>query len=72
MYPNLRAELARRGITLEKLAELLDKTISTISLKMRGESPFTLNEAVKIKHYLESIRPFEAEMTIEILFQEAS
>ena len=50
MYPNFNAEYARRGFTLEKLAEEMEKrdckrTISTISQKLNGKYALTLNEA---------------------------
>ncbi len=52
MYPNLRAELSRKGLTLRIVSKWLGVTVSTLSLKMRGKYPFTLNEAVTIKKRL--------------------
>lgn len=49
MYPNLKAELARRGLTLENVACSLGKTVAAVSNKMRGVVPFTYDETVKIK-----------------------
>ncbi|MCH5207581.1 MAG: helix-turn-helix transcriptional regulator [Oscillospiraceae bacterium] len=49
IYPNLGAELARRQMTQEKLAELLHIDSSTISLKLTGKRGITLNEAREIK-----------------------
>lgn len=63
MYPNLRAEMKRKGITLAWLAEQLGITIGTLSQKLTGKSPFTLNEAKKIKEIL------ELDIPIEILFE---
>lgn len=50
MYPNFNAEYARGGWTLEKLAEEMEKrgckrTVPTISQKLSGKSPITVNEA---------------------------
>lgn len=64
MYPNLRAEMKRKGITLAWLADQLGITIGTLSQKLTGKSPFTLNEAKKIKEIL------ELDIPIEILFKE--
>lgn len=69
MYPNLRAELKRRGITLEKLAQLLNITVSTLSLKMNGRYAFTFNEAKQIKSILNEISPLD--MSLDVLFEEA-
>lgn len=63
MYPNLRAEMARKKITASELAEKLGITISTMSIKLNGKSDFTLKEALKIRAIL------EADMPIEVLFE---
>lgn len=71
MYPNYKAELARKGFTLEKLAEEMDKrgckrTVPTLSQKLTGKQPITLKEAKVMKEVVESDLP------IDILFEEAS
>jgi transcriptional regulator with XRE-family HTH domain len=66
MYPNCKAELARQGVTLEKLAEELDLTISTVSLKLNGKYPLTLREAKIIKTFL------KVDIPLEVLFEEAN
>ena len=66
MYPNLKAEMARRNITLAKLAEALGITVGTLSLKLNGKYPITWHEAIKIKEFI------GVDMPIEILFEEAS
>lgn len=68
MYPNVKAELARKGFTLEKLSEEMDKrgvkrTVPTLSLKMSGRYDFTLNEAKLIKKIVGT------ELTIDELFE---
>ena len=50
MYPNFNAEFARRGFTLEKLAEEMEKrgygkTVTTLSMKLNGKAPLTVKEA---------------------------
>ena len=64
MYPNLRAELARKGFGLKYVADKLGISTGTLSLKIR-RGGFTLNEAKQIKGILETDIP------IEILFEEA-
>ena len=65
MFPNLRAEMSRKKITLEKLAEVLGLAISTVSQKLNGKYPVTLDEAKKIKSVL------DVDIPIETLFEEA-
>lgn len=67
MYPNLKAEFTRKGLTLEKVAPQLNITVSTLSQKMTGKYPFTLKEAKIIKNNV-----LETDMSIDELFQEAS
>ena len=66
MYPNVKAEMARNGITLEMLAKPLDITASTLSKKLNGHFPLTFNEAKIIKKELSTEQP------LETLFEEAS
>ena len=49
MYPNLNAERARKGITLDTLADALGVTVGTVSLKLSGKAPITVAEAKVIK-----------------------
>ncbi len=62
VYPNLRAEIARRGLTLENLCEKLNVTICTLSQKLNGKSPITLDEAKKLK------KAVGTDLPLEILF----
>ena len=66
MYPNVKAEIARKGITLEVIAKALGITLTTLSLKMNGKYQFTLKEAKKIKNVL------GVDIPLEVLFEEAS
>lgn len=66
MYRNVRAEMARRGIRLEDLANSLGVTVSTMSLKLNGKAPLTLSEAKRVKMCL------GVDMPLEDLFEEAS
>ena len=71
MYPNFNAEYARKGFTLQKLAEELEKrgckrTVPTLSQKLSGKFKLTLNEAKLLKEIVNTDLP------IDILFEEAS
>ncbi len=62
MFPNLDAEMARKKITRLVLAERIHKSPTTVSLKLNGKAPITLNECIEIKEAIES------ECTIDYLF----
>lgn len=66
MYPNLEAELSRRGIKKKMLATIIETTQQTIYRKLSGEFPFTLKEALKIKDELFPL------LSIEYLFEEGA
>ena len=62
MYPTLRAEMARKNVTNKDLASLLGRTEQTISFKMNGkniDTGFTLDEAIKIRDYLDVTIPID-------------
>lgn len=65
MYPNCKAELARKNITLDKLSKVLGLSVTTTSLKLNGKYPLTLREAKAIKAFL------KVDIPLEILFEEA-
>ena len=73
MYGNLKAEFARKGLTLEKVVAELSKRdikmrVATLSMKLNKQNKkfdFTLNEAVALKSILGVDTP------IEELFKEA-
>lgn len=62
MYKNLRIEMLKKEMTMADLSAKTGIKYQTLSVKMRGESQFTLQEAISIKKALES------ELSIEILF----
>lgn len=66
MYRNARAEMVRAGFTLESMAALMGISIGTLSQKLNGKYPFTLNEAKLFKLLTKSDLP------LEVLFEEAS
>ncbi|WP_418566866.1 helix-turn-helix transcriptional regulator [Peptacetobacter sp.] len=59
MYLNVKAEIKRRNLTLEDVAQELNIRTSTLSLKLNGKAPITLKEAKAIKDYLNSDIPLE-------------
>ena len=59
MYLNVKAEIKRRNLTLEDVAQDLNIRTSTLSLKLNGKAPITLKEAKAIKDYLNSDIPLE-------------
>ena len=63
MYPNLRAEMARKNVTLSWLADQIGMNVSTLSEKMNGKAKFTLDEAKKIKKAL------DVDLSIDELFE---
>jgi transcriptional regulator with XRE-family HTH domain len=65
MYPNFNAERARKGITLETIAEKMGKTIGTISLKLSGQSIITVDEAKQLKEILGTKLPLETLFSTE-------
>ena len=71
MYPNFNAEYARKGFTLEKLAEEMEKegckrTIPTLSNKLNGKYEISLTEARTLQKIV------APDVPIDVLFEEAS
>lgn len=65
MKRNLKAEMVRKGKTLEDLARATGRTVQTISTKVNGHYDFSLPEAVAIKKELGT------DLDLEVLFAEA-
>ena len=69
MYPNLRAEITRRNLTMADVVEGIFKesgvqiSVTHFSLKMTGKYPFTLDEAFAIQKFLKT------KLSIDVLFQ---
>lgn len=49
MYPNLNAEMARRGINIYTLSEKTGIRYNTLAAKLRGDTDLKMTEAIKIK-----------------------
>ena len=52
MYENLRAEMARKNMTISELSNATGIRYQTLSEKLRGNSQFTVKEAKAIKSAL--------------------
>ncbi|EHK2402074.1 XRE family transcriptional regulator [Clostridium perfringens] len=52
MFSNLRAEMARKQITIKKIAELLEINRDTAGRKLAGKAPLYLSEALLINKEL--------------------
>lgn len=63
MYPNVKAELARKGMTIVDLSNATGIRYQTLSEKLRGNYSITVNEAILIKDALKVKTP------IEVLFE---
>lgn len=50
MFPNLRAEMARRRISAKQLSEKLGITSKTFENKMNGSTDFKLGEMREIRY----------------------
>ena len=59
MYPNLKAELARKGIKLTELSQTTGIPYQTLTSKMSGKTQFTYKETLLIKKALEIDLPLE-------------
>lgn len=61
MYPTLKKEMRSHGVTLSQIARdpRINKTVSTISLKLSGRYNLTYAEAITIKEIIGSDLPLE-------------
>ena len=62
MFPNLRAEMARKEIKTKHIMELLGVSLRTAENRLNGRVPLNLPEMLKIRD------GFFPEMTIDYLF----
>lgn len=62
MFPNLRAEMARKNMSIPQLAEACGIKTTTMYDKARGHSKITLDDALAIKNAL------EVDLPLEVLF----
>lgn len=64
IYPNLRAEMGRKGMTIKDLAESVSINRDTLSRKLSGKAQINLGEAFRIQ---EQVFPG---LNVEYLFAE--
>lgn len=62
MYPNLNAELARKGWNKKVLADKINKRYATLIDKLNGKTDITYHECLAIKAALET------DLSVETLF----
>ena len=63
MYATLRAEMARRGMSVSSLSEMIGMPMVTLRNKVNGRSKFTLPECIIVKKVL------GVKMPVETLFE---
>lgn len=63
LYMNLRAEMARRNITISDIAKVLDVRYATVCDKINGHYRFYFDECYRIKTH------FFPSCTLEYLFE---
>jgi len=62
-HNNLKAEMARRDVTISAIAEFLNVRFATISDKINGRSRFYFHEALRIRNQ------FFQDFSLEYLFE---
>lgn len=62
MFPNLKAEMARRNIKVTDLASSIGVTPKTVYNRLSGRTEFTLSEMLTIK------RRYFPDLTLDYLF----
>lgn len=62
MYPNLKAEMARRNITVQELSHRTGIPYTTLYPKLRGERPIKISDAEKIREAV------GADLVLDVLF----
>lgn len=63
MFPNLRAEMARKNLNMTQLSEITGIPLQRLSVKLSGKRELLMNEAIKIKNAL------EVDMSLDELFK---
>lgn len=70
MFKNLRAEVARAGMTNADVADVIGKSVPTLSRLLSGKQPFRLGEMAKLQSALEERNG--TAYTLDYLFEEGS
>lgn len=61
-YLNLKAEMAKRSVTIESISKTLNLHRNSVSNKLNGKNNFTIEEAFSIK------KKFFPDISLEYLF----
>jgi plasmid maintenance system antidote protein VapI len=64
MFPNIRAEMARKGLKINSMAEVLEINDRTLGNKLAGKTEFTWTEVSQIR------KRFFPSCSIEYLFDQ--
>nr|DAZ12913.1 MAG TPA: SOS-response transcriptional repressor [Caudoviricetes sp.] len=68
MYKNLKAEIARAGMTSGDIAESIGKSVPTVFRLLSGKQPFRLGEMMALQSELEERNG--AAYTLDYLFED--
>ena len=63
MYPALEAELARRALTRQRIADDFKIAISTVSSRLTGKTDMPFSFAVSLR------KKYEIDIPLEVLFR---
>ena len=61
-YPNIKAEMARYGLSGTSIADSLGISMSSFSLKVNGKRDWTVSEAVKLVSLFSELSGSEVSM----------
>ena len=64
MYPNLKGEMAKKGVTIQKLSLLTNIPYSSLAPKLRGKGDVNVRMAKQIKEAIGT------NLSIDVLFSE--
>lgn len=68
MFKNLRAEVARAGMTSADVADVIGKSVPTLSRLLSGKQPFRLGQMMALQSELEERNG--ATYTLDYLFED--
>lgn len=67
MFPNLKAEMARRDISTQELSNRTNIPYATLAPKLRGDKPLKFSEAEKIKEALGTALSLDVLFNTEVI-----